>query len=105
MTPRIRTLIDKLLWLCSSLYMCAKRRQDVVTGEALSFGIGQQPRDERVQASVAFTSWPGLRPRGADERADPSPGFEHAGALELAVHARDRVRIDAEIACELPNRR
>ena len=78
--------------------MCAKRRQDVVDGEPLGFGIGQQPRDERAQAAVAFMSWTGLRPRGADERADPSPGFEHAGA-------RDRVRIDAEIDCELPNRR
>ena len=67
--------------------MCAKRRQDVVDGEPLGFGIGQQPRDERAQAAVAFMSWTGLRPRGADERADPSPGFEHAGASSLYTRA------------------
>lgn len=65
----------------------------------------QQPHDKRAQAAVALTSWTGLRPRGADERANPSSGFEYASALKLAVHARDCVRIDAEIACELPNRR
>ena len=47
----------------------------------------------RACARVALTNEPTPR------RVSSTP------ARSLAVHARDRVRIDAEIDCELPNRR
>src|SRR5262245_11593384 len=43
--------------------------------------------------------------RGRDERADPPPGLEDAGAFELGVDAGHRVGVDAELDGELSDSR
>ena len=45
------------------------------------------------------------RRRGADERSDAAPGFDDAGALELAIHTSHGVGIDAELHGQLPHGR
>ncbi len=42
---------------------------------------------------------------GADEGADAAARFDHAGAFELGVDARDGVGVDAELDGELPDGR
>ena len=85
--------------------MFGERSDDLVNGKTDSVGVGEYARDEGAQATLVFMRRMGLCGRGADERSDAALGFDRPRPLELGVHARDRVGIDAEIHGELADGR
>ena len=90
---------------CGSRFRAVEGGQQIVDGEAGGVGVGQHARDERAQPPVALARRMRLGRRGADERSDAAPGLDDAGTLELAVHPRHRVGVDAELHRQLTHGR
>ncbi len=81
--------------------MGAKPGDHIVDREPSRFGVGEHARDEGAPPAVVVAWRVGLRRCGADERSDAAPRLDDAGALELRIHARDRVGVHTQVDGEL----
>src|SRR5262245_35724940 len=81
--------------------MLAERSEHFVDGESRAVRVRQQACDKRAELSVLFSCRSRLEPARGDERSDPPARFEDSGTLEVRVHARHGVGVDAQRDREL----
>src|ERR1700730_14042373 len=77
--------------------MFAERSDHFVDGESPAVGVCEDARDERAQLAGFLSGRSGFGSSHRDERPDAAPRLEHAGALELRVHARHGVGVHAQV--------
>ena len=81
--------------------MLTERGEHFVDGKPRTVGIRQQACHERTELPALFSGGSCFEPARRHERTDAAARFEHAGPFEVRVHARNRVRVDAQLDREL----
>src|SRR5262245_66187446 len=81
--------------------MLAERAEHLVDGESRAVGVRQQACDNRTELSALFSRRSRFEPVRGDERSAPPARFEDSGTLEVGVHARHGVGVDAQLDREL----
>src|SRR5689334_59490 len=96
--PR-NTNTEMMLPFCTSgsFHSAPQGRDDFLCRKPVRVAFRQHARRERFQPACVFGGGPRLGAPGTHERPHASTRLEHAGAFELAVHARDGVGVDLEV--------
>src|SRR5262245_48904930 len=81
--------------------MLAERGEHFVDSESRAVGVRQQACDKRTELSALFSGRSRFEPARGDERSDPPARFEDSRTLEVGVHTRHGVGVDAQLDREL----
>ena len=85
--------------------MRPQRGQHLVRAESMRVAVGEHACGKRAQPARVLRRRSRFGAAGANERPDPPPRLEDAGALEFAVYACNGVGVDLELDRQLANRR